>query len=390
MTRSLRAFVVALALILALTCAGSALAQIDSYSALLEAVSQAHDGDVLIISGVICPHESDQPLRSDASIVIRGAEDSPARLVGVRIDSMTVGFSNVEFSQGLEIQGNSRVQLMSGTRADGASGLSAITMTGSGTLQIDRDSVVTGGANAGNQGGDGVTLLAENGPLQVVIEGEVAGGEGRTGGNALTLSGLKDDSIVTIGGTLLGGEGSRTGGNAINLYDFSDTASVSLSGIINGGDGGRTGGNAIQIDNVSDGATIELSGSARGGNGASFGGDTVIAMNVTGSLVLSGQFRGGDVSASGERPGSAVLLLDTQTTEHTTLSNAQLEDGQILPPPTTPEPSPEPTQAPMQEPEPSPEPTQEPEADRDIDEMDTATPDEAVSDRTDAGPSADA
>ena len=204
MTRSLRAFVVALALILALTCAGSALAQIDSYSALLEAVSQAHDGDVLIISGVICPHESDQPLRSDASIVIRGAEDSPARLVGVRIDSMTVGFSNVEFSQGLEIQGNSRVQLMSGTRADGASGLSAITMTGSGTLQIDRDSVVTGGANAGNQGGDGVTLLAENGPLQVVIEGEVAGGEGRTGGNALTLSGLKDDSIVTIGGTLLG------------------------------------------------------------------------------------------------------------------------------------------------------------------------------------------
>ena len=55
MTRSLRAFVVALALILALTCAGSALAQIDSYSALLEAVSQAHDGDVLIISGVISP-----------------------------------------------------------------------------------------------------------------------------------------------------------------------------------------------------------------------------------------------------------------------------------------------------------------------------------------------
>ena len=85
-----------------------------------------------------------------------------------------------------------------------------------------------------------------------------------------------------------------------------------------------------------------------------------------------------------------MLLLDTQTTEHTTLSNAQLEDGQILPPPTTPEPSPEPTQAPMQEPEPSPEPTQEPEADRDIDEMDTATPDEAVSDLTDAGPSADA
>ena len=39
-----------------------------------------------------------------------------------------------------------------------------------------------------------------------------------------------------------------------------------------------------------------------------------------------------EVGSAPVTPGSAVLLLDTQTTEHTTLSNAQLEDGQILPP----------------------------------------------------------
>lgn len=401
MARIFRASIFALTLILAFTGTGSALAQIDSYSALLEAVSQASDDDILIISGTIEAQASDPPLRSDASLIIRGVENNPAELIGLRIDSMNVGFSNVQFSNGLDIQGDSHVRLMSGTRAQGASGLSAITMTGSGTLQIDRDSVVVGGANAGSQGGDGIVLSAHSGGLQVVIEGDVSGGEGRTGGNALTLSGLNDHSSADISGTLCGGEGSHTGGNAINLYDFSDAASVSLSGLITGGSGGRTGGNAIQIVNVSDNAAVELSGRARGGDGASFGGDTVIAMNVTGSLVLTGQFRGGDVSSTGERPGAAVLLLDAQTTENTTLAGAQLEDGQVLPPSATPEPSPEPTPdstpeqlTPALSPEPTPEltpeptrePTDAPSAEPD-DEV-VATPDEAAVDSSDDASSA--
>lgn len=137
---------------------------------------------------------------------------------------------------------------------------------------------------------------------------------------------------------------------------------------------------------------VELSGRARGGDGASYGGDTVIAMNVTGSLVLSGQFRGGDVSAAGERPGAAVLLLDAQTAEHTSMNNAQLEDGQILPPlsTATPEPTVEPTPEPTQTPEPTDVPTPAPtEAPADESDAQDATPGEATAEQ-DADAAADA
>lgn len=355
MTRIFRLIAFALTLVLTLSGSANAMAQIDSYGALLDALSQASNDDILIITGVIAPKENDPPLRSAVNLVIRGTENSPAELVGVRIDSMNVGFSNVTFSNGLQIQGNSNVQLMSGTRASGASGHSAITMKGRGSLQIDRNSVIIGGESVGSQGGDGIVLDAGNGSIQIIIDGRVTGGQGRTGGSALTLSGLSEQSSVRIAGMISGGAGSHTGGNAINLYDFSQTASMTLSGTISGGAGGRTGGNAIQIVNVTDGAKVELAGSARGGDGASYGGDTVVAMNVTGSLVLTGQFRGGDISPSGARPGAAVLLLDEQTTANTRLADAQIEDGQVMEP-IAPAPEPEATPEADSEAEPEVEP----------------------------------
>lgn len=363
MTRILRAVLFcALAVSLALSGASAALANIDSYSALLDAVSQASDDDILIITGVISAGESDPPLSSSANLIIRGAESASAELIGVRIDSMNVGFSNIAFPQGLEIQGNSNVQLMSGTLAQGNSGSSAITMTGSGTLQIDRGSAIIGGANAGGQGGDGILLYARDGGIALIVEGSVSGGSGRNGGSALTLSGLSSQSSVSVGGVISGGEGTRIGGNAINLYDSTDSTSVRLSGTLTGGTGGRTGGSAVQIVNVSGAASVELSGSARGGDGAYYGGDTIVAMNVSGSLVLSGQLRGGDVSSNGERPGAAVRLLDIQTTENTNLNNALIEDGQVLPTQAPPVPAPVLTAAPTAMPtaEPAVEPTEAP------------------------------
>ena len=151
MSRILCALTLALILSLPLPGQGRALAQIDSYSALLEAVSQAADDDILIISGVIAPTRADPPLRADASLIIRGAEDTPAELIGLQIDSMKVGFSNVRFSQGLDIQGDSQVQLMSGTRVEGASGASAISMHGSGVLHIDKGASVLGGSSDSGQ-----------------------------------------------------------------------------------------------------------------------------------------------------------------------------------------------------------------------------------------------
>lgn len=347
MTRILRAFLVlTLALMLALSGSCTALANIDSYSALLNAVSQASDDDILIISGVIAADESDPPLSSNASLIIRGVENSPAELVGVRIDSMNVGFSNIVFSSGLEILGNSNVQLMSGTLAQGRAGRSGIAMTGSGTLQIDRGSAIAGGDNEGGQGGDGILLTAVDGEIALIVDGSVVGGLGRTGGSALTVSGLGSRSSVSVGGVISGGKGTRIGGNALNLYDSADATSVQLSGTITGGTGGRTGGSAVQIVNATDHVSVELSGSARGGDGAYYGGDTLVAMNVSGSLVLSGQLRGGDVSSNGERPGAAVRLLDMTTTENTNLNLARLEDGQVLSTPATPIPAATPVVAP--------------------------------------------
>lgn len=356
-----------LCLMLALCCVSSAaLAQIDSYSALYDAIQNAQEDTLLYISGRISPGAGDLPLQGNVRITLKGAQGESAQLVALHIDSLDITFADVRLVQGLTVSGNSNVTLSKGTRVKGAPARSGVVMSGRGLLSIDSGATVTGGSHASGIAGDGVVI--SGGDISVVVEGTLRGGEGKTGGSALTISSLRGTSSVNVSGNLAGGYGESVGGSGVNIYDLESSSTVHLGGHISGGNSARAGGYATQIINIASGASIAVSGDVFGGDGLSYGGDTIMAMNVGGTLTLSGTLAGGSVPHTGIRPGSALLLLDSMTTGNTRLVAANLVDGQILPgedtpaetalPEPSPQPAPEETQTPPTD-TPSPEPTPE-------------------------------
>lgn len=329
MKRKLR-FILYGLLILVLAFPYNAFAAVDSYEALLDALANSTDGEVIIVSGVITGEQSAQPLSSNVSVTIRAQEGMQAELLGITIDSLDAAFSNVYFANGLKIGGDSQVQLMNGTKVTAKSGEVAIAFVGTGSLTIGKGVSVKGGDAPNKTAGDGVYIEQRgSGDVHAVLDGEISGGTGKKGGNALTLSGLKGNSSVNVNGTVSGGKGDSMGGNAANLYDLTDEARVNVSGQLLGGSG-HAGGNAAQIINVASASNVSITGTAQGGDGDAYGGDTLIAMNVSGTLTLSGTLRGGNVLESGDRPGVALLLMDSSTSNHTHKADAQIEDGQIV------------------------------------------------------------
>ena len=383
LSHALRRCALALALCLSLTPAAALAEAITTYDGLLAAADAAQDGDVLELSGVIVAGAA--PLSAPRRIVLRPAQGGSAEIKGLQLDDADVAFDGLTLSGGLRVSGESYVDLTGDTFVRGASGQTAVSFEGNGSLTVERGASVQGGAGA-----SAVCVRAEGGDVHVAVYGALQGGGGDgDGGSGLQLENLAGDSTVVVSGEVSGGSGLGIGGNAINLYSFGGEASAVLAGVARGGSG-RVGGSGVQIVGLSGSASVALSGSVSGAGGEDFGGDSLVVMSAQAgaSVSVAGQLTAGNVPDTGERPGAALRIVDEESGQRVSIQGAQLRDGEIIPlgaatatpaPTATPQPTPVPgitASVPVHTlaPSPSPAPTQTPEATPEPSEVPEPTP----------------
>ena len=373
--RRLVALFLALLLVPSISLAGV----ITTYEDLVAAAASAADGDVLVLEGEITADT--KALTSARRVVLKPVEGGEAEIKGLKVSDADLAFSGIVLSGGLRVSGESYIELLPGTLVRGASGQEAVLFEGTGSFTVDSGATVQGGKSA-----NAVTVKGRGGGVPVASPGDVGGGVGdEDGGAGLQVENLAGVSSVVVSGDVRGGSGSGIGGNAVNLYSLSGETSAILGGNTRGGDG-RVGGNAVQIVGLGGSANAALGGRATGGDGTDFGGDTLVVMNVQSSAAVSvaGSLTAGNIPESGERPGVSLRIVDEQSTQHVTLEDAHLRDGEIIPegvetptpePTATPMPTPVPgitasvpvatlpplvTTVPEEPAEPTPEPTQQP------------------------------
>ena len=365
-----------------------------SYGELLSLVRQAHDGDVLLVSGDLTA--TDEALVSPVLLEISG--DGRATLRHLHVSDSSIVFSNLSLLDSLNIDGVSNVELRA-VRIEGAAGESGLSFVGGGTLLIDEDCTVTGGSGA-----TGVSISQRGSDLYVSIEGNVVGGE--NGGSGMEVSPMTEYGTMMLAGSIRGGDGASMGGTGLNLFDLSGNAFITVAGSVRGGKG-SVGGAGMQVVSIGDTVSIGVSGEIRGGSGAEYGGDALILMDATAasSVNLSGSLMGGNASAQVGEPGQSLLVVG-DSIAHARVVNCLLQDGEntfsyntavtplpeitssvdVVDPLGTPEPtpeiSPEPTNTPAPTPEetpipaPTPNPTDEPTSEPDV-TPEPATPEEA-------------
>ena len=338
------------------------------YGELLALAKQAKDGDILLVSGELMATE--EALSSPALLQISG--DGKAALHRLHVSDSSIVFTDLDLLDSFAISGISNIELRA-VRVEGAPGESGLSLVGGGTLLIDEDSEIIGGAGA-----TGVSISQRGGDLYVSIEGSVSGGAG--GGSGMEVSPLDEYGTMMLAGNIRGGDGAMLGGTGLNLFDLSGNAFITVAGSVRGGKG-AAGGAGLQIVSIGDTVSVGVNGDVRGGEGADYGGDALIVMDAVGasSVNLSGALIGGDVSRQGGAPGQSLLVVG-DSVAHTRVANCLLQDGEntfahvpaITPLPEitssvdaveplgTPEPvpTPEPTSAPTDAP--TPEPTDAP------------------------------
>lgn len=366
-TRAFVLFLLTVFLCPALASAGT-LGPALSYGELLDLVRQARDGDIVLVSGDLTATE--EAISSPALLQISG--DGKAVLHHLHISDATVILSDVELRDSFSISGLSNVELR-GVYAEGAPGLSGLSLVGGGTLLIDQDCEIVGG-----EGATGVSISQRGGDLYVSVEGSVRGGEG--GGSGMEVSPLTEYGTMMLAGTIRGGDDPMMGGTGLNLFDLSGNAFVTVAGSIRGGRG-AAGGAGMQIVSIGDTVSVGVNGEIRGGTGVEYGGDALIMMDATGaaSVNLSGMLIGGDASAQTGEPGQSLLVVG-DSVAHTRVANCMLQDGEntfaynsaVTPLPEitssvdaveplgTPEPTATPSPAPTAEPTHTPAPTPAP------------------------------
>ena len=340
--RRLVALFMALLLVPSISLAGV----ITTYEDLVAAAASAADGDVLVLEGEITADT--KALTSARRVVLKPVEGGEAEIKGLKVSDADLAFSGIVLSGGLRVSGESYIELLPGTLVRGASGQEAVLFEGTGSFTVDSGATVQGGKSA-----NAVTVKGKGGDVHIAVHGDVQGGDGdEDGGAGLQVENLAGVSSVVVSGDVRGGSGSGIGGNAVNLYSLSGETSAILGGSTRGGDG-RVGGNAVQIVGLGGSANAALGGRASGGDGTDFGGDTLVVMNVQSSAAVSvaGSLSAGNIPESGERPGVSLRIVDEQSTQHVTLEDAHLRDGEIIPEGVE-TPTPEPTATPMPTPVP--------------------------------------
>ena len=351
-----------------------------SYGELLTLVRQARDGDVLLISGDLTA--TDEALVTPALLEISG--DGRAMLRHLHVSDSSIVFSNLALLDSLSIDGVSNVELR-GVQVEGAPGQYGLSFVGSGTLLVDEDCTIIGGAGA-----TGVSISQRGSDLYVSIEGNVTGG--MDGGSGMEVSPMTEYGTMMLAGSIRGGDGVAMGGTGLNLFDLSGNAFITVAGSVRGGKG-SVGGAGMQVVSIGDTVSIGVNGEIRGGSGAEYGGDALILMDATAasSINLSGSLIGGNASAQTGEPGQSLLVVG-DSVAHARVVNCLLQDGENtfsynqpvtplpeitssvetvdplltptpeLTPEITPEPTSEDTPAPTPDhtPEPTPAPTPEP------------------------------
>ncbi len=316
--KAIRAFVLFL-LILSL-CPPSAhagtLGPALSYGELLALVQQARDGDVLLVSGDLTA--TDEALVTPVLLEISG--DGKATLRHLHVSDSSLVFSDLSLLDSFAVDGVSNIELRA-VRVEGASGQSGLSFTGGGTLIVDENSTIVGGAGA-----TGASISQRGADLYVSIEGDVRGGAG--GGSGMEVSPMTEYGTMMLAGSIRGGDGTTMGGTGLNLFDLSGNAFVTVAGSVRGGKG-SVGGAGMQVVSIGDTVSVGVNGEIRGGAGAEYGGDALILMDAAGasSVNLSGSLIGGDASAQTGEPGQSLLVVG-DSVAHARVVNCLLQDGE--------------------------------------------------------------
>lgn len=291
-----------------------------TYKELLTLVSEARDGDILLVSGDVTA--TGDVLQTPFLIQITGDENAAIRRLHVSDSSII--FSNLDLLDSFVIDGVSNIELRSGVRVEGAGGKSGLTFTGSGTLLIDSECTVTGGSGA-----TGLTLTHRGGDLYVSIESIVRGGSGQNGGSGMEVTSLGEYGTMMLSGSIRGGDGLMLGGSGLNLFDLSSNAFVTVAGSIRGG-GGSIGGAGMQIVSLADNVSVGVNSDIRGGNGTEYGGSALILMDAYGAsnVNLNGSLIGGDASSQVGEPGQSLQVVGNNGLSHAHVLNCLLQDGE--------------------------------------------------------------
>ena len=279
-------------------------------------VRRAKDGDILLVSGEMTATE--EAISSPALLQISG--DGRAVLHRLHISDSSVILSDVELRDSLTVSGISNVELRA-VRVQGAPGQSGLSLVGGGTLLIDGDCEITGGAGA-----TGVSVSQRGGDLYVSVEGSIRGGEG--GGSGMEVSPLSEYGTMMLAGTIRGGNDAMMGGTGLNLFGLSGNAFITVAGSVRGGRG-AAGGAGMQVVSIGDTVSIGVNGEIRGGSGDEYGGNALIVMDAAGAAAvnLSGMLIGGDASAQTGEPGQSLLVIG-DSVAHTRVANCLLQDGE--------------------------------------------------------------
>ena len=304
-----------------------------SYDELSALLRNASDGDTILVAGRI-DASSTTPLTSQSIVYIQS--EGEAAISSLCLHDASIVFSNVTFTDGISITGNSHIQLGKHVSVSGAFQKPSLSFSGSGTLIIEN-----GCSIKGDHGSAGVLINHHGGEFYGSIEGRIWGGDGSTGGTGLAVTSLQNDAAMMITGTIEGGLGEGMGGHALTLYGLSGNAHITIDGHLQGGSG-SIGGDAIQIVSISDIVNVGISGQAKGGSGESHGGNALILMNAqdASSFHISGHFSGGNAIADGSVPGTSLRLVGNAVAARTRIENCILEDGKPFRHTGSPSPSP--------------------------------------------------
>ena len=304
------------------------------YQALTTLLFDAQNGDTVLISGDIRASDT-SPLSTHSVVHIQS--DVDAVISNLHLHDASIIFSDISFSDGLVVSGNSHIQLGKHVSISGSQGNPGLDFSGSGTLIIENGCSIQGGS-----GSPSVSISHQGGEFYGSVEGSLRGGDGFSGGSGLVICPLQNNGAVMITGTIEGGDGDGTGGHALNLYNLSGNAYVTIDGHLHGGSG-IIGGDGIQIISVSDTVNVGINGQAKGGSGKGHGGNALILMNAQGasSFHISGHFSGGDAIAENALPGTSLRLVGNAVVTRARIENCMLEDGKPFH--STPKPTAQPT-----------------------------------------------
>jgi hypothetical protein len=148
-------------------------------------------------------------------------------------------------------------------------------------------SLTVGGEIRAGDGDYSATVYAdlEVGPVKVT--GSVIAGIGQLSGSILTFNGKMGS--VTLGGSLIGGNGSNCG----RIESYLDMGPVTIGGDIVGGSSSNGSGQLICGENM---GTVTIGGSLFGGSGTESG--TIRSGNKIGAMKIGGDIRGGTGSGA--------------------------------------------------------------------------------------------